>query len=64
MGRNYACTTISLLIINFLLYVIVFGIIYQIMYLYVFGIGSGFVSKLSEMGIVQSVTFDASVSGI
>ena len=47
-----------------ILYVIVFGIIYQIMYLYVFGIGSGFVSKLSEMGIVQSVTFDASVSGI
>ena len=62
MGRNYACTTISLLII--ILYVIVFGIIYQIMYLYVFGIGSGFVSKLSEMGIVQSVTFDASVTGI
>ena len=47
-----------------ILYVIVFGIIYQIMYLYVFGIGSGFVLKLSEMGIVQSVTFDASVTGI
>ena len=46
------------------LYVIVFGIIYQIMYLYVFGIGSGFVSKVSEMGIVQSVIFDASVTGI
>ena len=47
-----------------ILYVIVFGIIYQTVYLYVFGISSGFVSKLSEMGIVQSVTFDASVSGI
>ena len=33
-------------------------------YLYTFGIGSGFVSKLSEMCIVQSVTFDVSVTGI